>query len=156
MRNPYQRPIYFTKVKPMRIRIPDEVIELAKSEDIEERLKILWAAVVYAIDKKIVIEELSHLLDPNKRRAEKMRGKQNRLSHTKNKSVPHLNIECPTLKNKSVPVLKKECPTLKIADKNWLNQTHEESWGFIYSNSILLDICNTYIDNNITYKLSNK
>ena len=60
----------------MRVRIPDEVIELAKSEDINERLKILWAAVVYAIDKEIVIEELSHLLDPNKRRAEKMRGKQ--------------------------------------------------------------------------------
>ena len=151
MRNPYQRPIYINELKSMRVRIPDEVIELAKSEDIDERLKILWAAVVYAIDKKVVVDELEELLDPNKRRRQKMLGKQNRLSHTKNKSVPHLNIECPTLKNKSVPVLKKECPTLKIADTNWLNQTHEESWGFIYSNSILLDICNTYIDNNITY-----
>lgn len=144
MRNPYQRQIYFTKVKPMRIRIPDEVIELAKSEDIEERLKILWAAVVYAIDKKIVNEELSHLLDPNKRRAEKMKGNKNSVSHTVNR-VSH------TVKNRPSHTVKTECPTLKIADTNWLNQTHEESWGFIYSNSILLDICNTYIDNNITY-----
>ena len=135
----------------MRIRIPDEVIELAKSEDIDEKLRILWAAVVYAIDKKIVKEELEDLLDPNKRRSEKMKGTQNRVSHTINKSVPHLKIECPTLKNKSVPVLKKECPTLKIADTNWLNQTHEESWGFIYNNILLLDIITWYINNNITY-----
>ena len=135
----------------MRIRIPDEVIELAKSEDIDERLRILWAAVVYALDKKVVDSELADILDPNKRRRQKMLGKQNRLSHTINKSVPDLIIECPTLKNKSVPHLKKECPTLKITDTNWLNETHEESWGFIYSNSILLNIITSYIDNNITY-----
>ena len=66
-----------------RIRISDELIEYAnKSRDIDERLRILWAAVVYAIDKKVVIEELSHILDPNKRRSDKMKGKQNRLAHT--------------------------------------------------------------------------
>ena len=135
----------------MRIRIPDEVIELAKSEDIDERLRILWAAVVYALDKKVVDSELADILDPNKRRRQKMLGKQNRLSHTINKSVPDLIIECPTLKNKSVPHLKKECPTLKTTDTNWLNQTHEESWGFIYNNILLLDIITWYIDNNITY-----
>jgi hypothetical protein len=30
MRNPYQRPIYFREVNSMRLRIPDEIIELAK------------------------------------------------------------------------------------------------------------------------------
>ena len=56
----------------MIIRIPDEVIELAKSEDIDERLRILWAAVVYALDKKVVDSELADILDPNKRRRQKM------------------------------------------------------------------------------------
>jgi hypothetical protein len=135
----------------MRVRIPDEVIELARSKDIDEMLKMLWAAVIYSIDKKVVVEELGELLDPNKRRSAKMQWKQNRLSHTINKSVPHLIIDCPTLKNKSVPHLKKECPTLKTTDTNWLNEVHEESWGFIYSNSILLNIITSYIDNNITY-----
>lgn len=135
----------------MRVRIPDEVVELAKSEDIDERLKILWAAVVYAIDKIIVDEWLTDLLDLNKRRSDKMLWKQNRLGHTKNKTGPVLNIDRASLKNKTGPHLKKDWPSLKITDENWLNQTHEESWGFIYSNSILLDICNTYIDNNITY-----
>lgn len=135
----------------MRVRIPDEVIELARSKDIDEMLKMLWAAVIYSIDKRVVVEELGELLDPNKRRSAKMQWKQNRLSHTINKSVPHLIIDCPTLKNKSVPHLKKECPTLKTTDTNWLNETHEESWGFIYSNSILLNIVTWYIDNNITY-----
>ena len=135
-----------------RIRISDELIEYAnKSRDIDERLRILWAAVVYAIDKEVVIEELSHILDPNKRRSEKMKGKQNRLAHTINKSGPHLNIERPTPIIKSGPVLKKEWPTLKIADTEWLNQTHEESWGFIYNNILLLNIINKYIDNNIIY-----
>ena len=128
----------------MRVRIPDEVIELARSKDIDERLRMLWAAVIYSLDKKIVAEELGELLDPNKRRSTKMQWNKNSVSHTVNR-VSH------SVKNRPSHTVKTECPALKITDTNWLNQTHEESWGFIYSNSILLDICNTYIDNNITY-----
>ena len=113
----------------MRVRIPDEVIELARSKDIDEMLKMLWAAVIYSIDKKIVVEELGELLDPNKRRSAKMQWNKNSVSHS----------------------VKTDRPTLLSTDENWLNETHEESWGFIYSNSILLNIITSYIDNNITY-----
>jgi hypothetical protein len=135
----------------MRIRIPDEVIELAKSEDIDERLRILWAAVVYALDKRVVVDELEELLDPNKRRRQKMLGNQNSVSHSDN-SVSHtVNRPSHSVKNSVSQTVKTVCPTLKTTDTNWLNQTHEESWGFIYNNILLLDIITWYIDNNITY-----
>ena len=50
-----------------------------------------------------------------------------------------------------IHTVKTEWNRLKILDENWLNQTHEESWGFIYSNILLLNIVTSYIDNNITY-----
>ena len=115
-----------------RIYIPEEVIELAKSEDIDERLRILGAAVVYAIDKKIVIEELSHLLDPNKRRAAKMKGNQNSVAHTvPNRAAQTVSNSSahtvPEVKNSVAHTVKTVQPTLLITDTNWLNQTHEES-----------------------------
>ena len=121
----------------MRVRIPDEVIELARSKDIDEMLKMLWAAVIYSIDKKVVVEELGELLDPNQRRSAKMQWNKNSVSHSVKNSVSHS--------------VKTDRPTLLSTDENWLNETHEESWGFIYSNSILLNIITSYIDNNITY-----
>ena len=144
------------------ISIPSELIEYANSMDIDEMLKILWDAVRYRLTWEIVNNDLLELLDPNKRRAEKMKWKQNRLWHTKNKSVTDLNNKSVThlnKENKSVTDLKisvqhtknKSVTDLFITDENWLNQTHEESWGFIYSNSILLNIITSYIDNNITY-----
>ena len=135
----------------MRVRIPDEVIELAKSEDIDERLRILWAAVVYALDKRVVVDELEELLDPNKRRRQKMLGNQNSVSHSDNSVSQTVNRLSHSVKNSVSHSVKTVCPTLKTTDTNWLNQTHEESWGFIYNNILLLDIITWYIDNNITY-----
>jgi hypothetical protein len=41
MRTPYQRPIYFTRVKPMRLRISDEIVEIArKHQNVNERIEI--------------------------------------------------------------------------------------------------------------------
>ena len=56
-----------------------------------------------------------------------------------------------SVKNSVSHSVKTDRPTLLSTDENWLNETHEESWGFIYSNSILLNIITSYIDNNITY-----
>ena len=137
-----------------QVSIPVELIEYANTKDIDEMLKILWDAVRYRLTWEIVNEELLDLLDANLRRSKNMQWKQNRLWHTINKTDTVLNVENKTAThlNLSLPhTINKTDTHLFITDKNWLNQTHEESWGFIYSNSILLDICNTYIDNNITY-----
>lgn len=137
-----------------QVSIPVELIEYANTKDIDEMLKILWDAVRYRLTWEIVNEELLDLLDVNLRRSKNMQWKQNRLWHTINKTDTVLNVENKTAThlNLSLPhTINKTDTHLFITDKNWLNQTHEESWGFIYSNSILLDICNTYIDNNITY-----
>lgn len=135
----------------MRVRIPDEVIELARSKDIDEMLKMLWAAVIYSIDKKIMVEELGELLDPNKRRSAKMQWNKNSVSHSDNSVSQTVNRLSHSVKNSVSHSVKTDCPTLLSTDENWLNEVHEESWGFIYSNSILLNIITSYIDNNITY-----
>lgn len=141
-----------------QISIPTSLIEYANTKDVDEMLRVLWDAVRYRLTWEIVDRWLLELLDPNLRRAKSMLWKQNRLWHTKNKSDTHLNLSVTQTKNSvqhtdlSVTHTKKQCDThLKITDENWLNEEHEESWGFIYNNSILLNICNTYIDNNITY-----
>ena len=122
------------------VSIPSELINHANSKDIDEMLKILWDAVRYRLTWKIVDKWLLELLDPNLRRSKNMKWKQNRLWHTKNKSVTHL---------------KKECDTLKITDTNWLNGEHEDKFNIIYSNIQLYDIVTKYIhDNNITYTLN--
>lgn len=148
-----QIPFYFSELKSMRkqVSIPSELIEYANSKDIDEMLKILWDAVRYRLTWEIVNDELLELLDPNLRRSKSMMWKQNRLTHTKNKSATHLKNSLPHTINKSDTHLNKVCHTLKITDTNWLNEEHKESWGFIYSNSILLNIITSYIDNNITY-----
>ena len=122
------------------VSIPSELINHANSKDIDEMLKILWDAVRYKLTWEIVDKWLLELLDPNLRRSKNMKWKQNRLWHTKNKSVTDL---------------KKECNTLKIADTNWLNEEHEDKFNIIYSNIQLYDIVTKYIhDNNITYTLN--
>ena len=137
------------------VSIPSELINHANSKDIDEMLKILWDAVRYRLTWEIVDKWLLELLDPNLRRSKNMKWKQNRLWHTKNKSVTHLKISVWHTKNKSVTDLKKECNTLKIADTNWLNEEHEDKFNIIYSNMQLYDIVTKYIhDNNITYTLN--
>ena len=133
------------------VSIPSDLIDYANTQDIDEMLRILWDAVRYRLTWKIMDGDLLVYLDANLKRSQKMMWKKNRQWHTKNKCVTDLKISVQPTKNKCVTHLKKDSNTLKITDTNWLNKTHEENWGFIYSNSILLNIITWYIDNNITY-----
>jgi hypothetical protein len=57
----------------MRIRISDEIIEIAKKhQNANERDEIYGKAVLYAIEKLIIDERMSDYLDPNLRRKKKM------------------------------------------------------------------------------------
>lgn len=90
MRNPYQRTLYFTKVKPMRLRISDEIIEIArKHQNVNERIEIYWKAVLYAIEKQVIDERMSEYLDPNLRRKKKMEWNTNSVGHTVKQSGTH-------------------------------------------------------------------
>ena len=55
----------------MRIRIPDEIIELARQHP-EKKKEIYWAAVAYVLDGEIIYSWLTEYLDPNLRRSKKM------------------------------------------------------------------------------------
>ena len=82
-------------------RISDEIIEIAKKhENLNERMEIYWKMMARYIEWVIVDERMREYLDPNVRRSKNMKGKKNRLLHTKNKSDTDL-------KNKSVTDLKK-------------------------------------------------
>ena len=143
----------FYRSRSMRktVNIPDRLIEYANTKDIDEMLRILWDFVRYKITWEIECKELLDLFDPNLSRSEKMRGNKNSVKQTKKQSETVKKTEWNSQQKQSETVKNTNCFTLKIADTNWLNQTHEESWGFIYSNSILLNIVTWYIDNNITY-----
>ena len=160
MRTPYQRPIYFTKVKTMRLRISDEIIEIArKHQNVNERIEIYWKAVLYAIEKQIIDERMSEYLDPNVRRKKKMEWKQNRLGHTKKISVGHtkkisvghtknkcgtdLNLSVGQTKNSKAKTKKKQITdddlTIYILNNNRLYlivskyiETNKEYWSIAY------------------------
>ena len=147
MRNPYQRPIYFTKVKPMRLRISDEIIEIArKHQNVNERIEIYWKAVLYAIEKQIIDERMSEYLDPNVRRKKKMEWKQNRLGHTKKISVGQTKNKSGTDLNLS------EGHTKNNKAKTKKNQiTDEDLTIYITNNNRLYLIVCKYIENNKQY-----
>lgn len=155
MRNPYQRPIYFTKVKPMRLRISDEIIEIArKHQNVNERIEIYWKAVLYAIEKQIIDERMAEYLDPNVRRKKKMEWKQNRLGHTKKISVGHTKNKSGTDLNLSVGQTKNSKAKTK---KNQI--TEQDLTIYISNNNLLYSIVCKYIDvdnGNIQYIIDSK
>lgn len=135
----------------MRIRISDEIIEIAKKhQNANERVEIYGKAVLYAIEKLIIDERMSDYLDPNLRRSKNMEGKKNRLGHTKIKSGTHLNNKSGTDLNLSVGHTKKDkVKTTKTQDKN------ESLTIYINNNNQLYDIVNRYITSNInTWNIS--
>ena len=74
----------------MRLRISDEIIEIArKHQNVNERIEIYWKAVLYAIEKQIVDERMAEYLDPNTRRKKKMEWNQNSVGHTVSNRVGH-------------------------------------------------------------------
>ena len=135
----------------MRIRISDEIIEIAKKhQNANERVEIYGKAVLYAIEKLIIDERMSDYLDPNLRRSKNMEGKKNRLGHTKIKSGTHLNNKSGTDLNLSAGHTKKDkVQTTKTQDKN------ESLTIYINNNTQLYDIVNKYITSNInTWNIS--
>ena len=133
------------------VNVPSKLIDYANTKDIDETLRILWDFVRYKITWKIECSELLDLINPNLSRSEKMLWNQNSVKQTKKQSETDSKTEWNRQKNRVIHTVKTEWFTLKILDDNWLNQTHEESWGFIYSNILLLNVVTSYIDNNITY-----
>ena len=129
----------------MRIRISDEIIEIAKKhQNANERVEIYGKAVLYAIEKLIIDERMSDYLDPNLRRSKNMKDKKNRLGHTKIKSGTHLNNKSGTDLKISVGHTKKDkVKTTKTQDKN------ESLTIYINNNNQLYDIVNRYITSNI-------
>jgi len=137
----------------VRVYIPDNVIELAKSKEIDEMLRILGDVVRYRVTWEIVDKGLLELLDPNIKRSNSMKWKQNRLG-TKNKSCPHLNLSVAHTKNKCSQDLNIVVPTLKSpSPKPAKPPVDDEAVAIYISNNILLyNIVYSYIHNNITYK----
>jgi len=136
-----------------RICIADDIIEYANSEkDTDKRLKILWAVVEYALTKRIAIEELSHLLDPNKRRAEKMTWNKNRCGTTEKTDMPQLNTVMPQLKNSSATTEKNRHATTENASRELkkVENVDESLSIYISNNNILYNIISKYISNNIS------
>lgn len=133
----------------MRIRIPDEIIELAKQHP-EKKVEIYWAAVTYVLHWEMIYSWLANVLDPNKRRAKKMEWKQNRLGHTKNKSGTDLNLSVGHTKKIGVGHTKIDKVEIKKTNKN------EEALGIYINNNILLyNIIHEYITSNInTWNIS--
>lgn len=139
----------------MRLRISDEIIEIAKRhQDVDERIKIYWKAVLYVVENIIVDERMEEYLDINKRRSRNMKDKKNRLGHTKNKTGPVLkNKSGPHLNNKSGPVLKKGLGhTKKDKATSKKNQISEEALAiYISNNNLLYGIVCKYIESNKWY-----
>lgn len=147
MRNPYQRPIYFTKVKTMRLRISDEIIEIArKHQNVNERIEIYWKAVLYAIEKQIIDERMSEYLDPNVRRKKKMEWNKNSVGHTvKQSGTDCSNRVGQTVKNSVGHTKNSKAKTKK-------NQiTDEDLTIYITNNNRLYLIVCKYIENNKQY-----
>ena len=112
----------------MRIRISDEIIEIAKKhQNANERVEIYGKAVLYAIEKLIIDERMSDYLDPNLRRKKKMEWNRNSVGHT----------------------VKSKVQTTKTKEKN------ESLTIYINNNNQLYDIVNRYITSNInTWNIS--
>ena len=138
----------------MRLRISDEIIEIAKRhQDVDERIQIYWKAVLYAIEKQIVDERMAEYLDPNTRRSRNMKWKQNRLGHTIIKSGTHLKKGVGQTKNKSGTDLNLSVghtKNSKVTSKK--NQISEEALAiYISNNNMLYSIVCKYIESNKWY-----
>ena len=138
----------------IQVRIPKEIVELAKSKEIDEMLRILGDVVRYKLTWEIVDRGLLEMLDVNARRSKSMQWKKNRLWQTKNKSVTDLKISLGQTKNKSGADLKKDCNRLKSpSPKPAKPPADDEALAIYISNNILLhNIVSNYIHNNTTYK----
>lgn len=127
-----------------RIRISDEIIELAKQHPEKEK-EIYWAAVIYALEWRMVYSWLAEYLDPNLRRSKNMKWKQNRVGQTKNKRGTDLNLRVghTNKKNKSGTHLKNKARTTK-------KQISEEALTiYIRDNKQLYDIVYRFICSNM-------
>lgn len=136
----------------MRIRISDEIIEIAKKhQNANERVEIYGKAVLYAIEKLIIDERMSDYLDSNLRRKKKMLWNQNSVGHTVKQSGTHCMEQSGThcLKNRVGHTVKNKVKTTKTQDKN------ESLTIYINNNNQLYDIVNRYITSNInTWNIS--
>ena len=74
----------------MRLRISDEIIEIAKKhENLNERIEIYWKMMARYIEWVIVDERMREYLDPKVRRSKKMKWNTNSVGHTVKQSGTH-------------------------------------------------------------------
>ena len=136
----------------MRIRISDEIIEIAKKhQNANERVEIYGKAVLYAIEKLIIDERMSDYLDPNQRRKKKMLWNQNSAGHTDKQSGTDCwdSVGQTVKKNRVGHTVKDKVKTTKTKEKN------ESLAIYINNNNQLYDIVNRYITSNInTWNIS--
>jgi len=136
----------------MRIRISDEIIEIArKHQNPNERVEIYGKAVLYAIEKLIIDERMSDYLDLNLRRKRKMLWNQNSVGHTVKQTGPDCsNRQGHTVwKNRLGHTIKDKVQTTKTKQKS------ESLTIYINNNTQLYDIVNKYITSNInTWNIS--
>lgn len=131
----------------MRLRISDEIIEIArKHQNVNERIEIYWKAVLYAIEKQIIDERMSEYLDPNVRRKKKMEWNKNSVGHTvKQSGTDCSNSVGQTVKNSVGHTKNNKAKTKK-------NQiTDEDLTIYITNNNRLYLIVCKYIENNKQY-----
>jgi len=126
----------------MRLRIPDEIIELVKQHP-DKKVEIYWATVSYILHNEMIYSGLAEYLDPNIRRSNKMKWKQNRLGHTINKSGTDLNLRVGQTINKSGTDLKSKAKTKKK------DLSDESLTIYISNNKQIYDIVYKYIYSNI-------
>lgn len=131
----------------MRLRISDEIIEIArKHQNVNERVEIYWKAVLYAIEKQIVDERMSEYLDPNVRRKKKMEWNKNSVGHT----VKQSGTDCSNRVGHSVKNSVGHTKNDKAKTKK--NQiTDEDLTIYITNNNRLYLIVCKYIENNKQY-----
>jgi hypothetical protein len=131
----------------MRLRISDEIIEIArKHQNVNERIEIYWKAVLYAIEKQIIDERMSEYLDPNVRRKKKMKWNKNSVGHT----VKQSGTDCSNRVGHSVKNSVGHTKNSKAKTKK--NQiTDEDLTIYITNNNRLYVIVSKYIENNKQY-----
>lgn len=130
----------------MRIRISDEIIEIArKHQNVDERVEIYWKAVLYAIEKLIIDDRMLEYLDPNERRKNKMKWNKNSVGHTDKQSGTH----CPK-KQSGTDCKNSVGHTDKSKAKPKKKDISEQALTiYISNNNILYDIVYRYIQSNI-------
>lgn len=143
--------ILFQMSSTMRLRISDELIEIAKKHaNIDDRVNIYGKAAIFYIEWVLVDDRMCEYLDPNKRRSAKMKWNQNSVGHTVKQSGTDCIISVGQTVSNSVG------HTKKSQSKPKKNKISDEALTiYITNNNRLYLIVSKYIQSNMnTWNIS--